>query len=139
MIALTPDAIDVAALLLAVGDPEHGGTAVFLGTTRREGAGKPVRELRYDVYAELAEAEMRAIATEAEDRFAARVAMVHRTGTVGVGEPSVAVVASAGHRPAAFSACRFLIDELKARVPIWKQVVHEDGTTVWLDAAPPAS
>jgi molybdopterin synthase catalytic subunit len=133
VIALVATPIDAAAVLASVADPDHGGTALFVGTTRRESGAREVVELRYEAYEELALAELRAIAAEAERSFAARVAVAHRTGTVAVGEPSVVVAASAGHRPAAFAACRYLIDELKARAPIWKQTVHADGAATWVD------
>ena len=133
MIALTADPLDLAPLLAAVADPEHGGTATFIGTTRREGDGRAVAALHYEAYEELALAEMQAIAGEAREASGATVALLHRVGRVDVGAPSVMVAASAGHRPAAFAACRFAIDELKARVPVWKQTVFEDGATTWID------
>ena len=133
MIALRATPLDPAALLASVGDPDHGGTALFVGTTRREAGVREVVELRYEAYEELALAEMRTIAAEAEQAYSARVAVEHRIGAVAVGEPSVVVAASAGHRPAAFAACRFVIDELKARAPIWKQTAHADGTATWVD------
>lgn len=139
MIVLRDTPLDPAALLAAVSDAEHGGTALFIGTTRREAdGGRAVAALHYEAYAELALAEMAAIAAEAQEAFGARVAVEHRTGEVEVGAPSVAVAASAGHRPAAFAACRYVIDELKARVPIWKQTVYADGGTTWLDGCAPA-
>jgi len=138
MIALTEAPLDLAPLLAAVADPEHGGTATFIGTIRREGGGRAVAALRYEAYEELALAEMRAIATEAREAYGATLALAHRVGRVGVGEPSVMVAASAGHRPAAFTACRFAIDQLKARVPVWKQTVYEDGSTSWIDGCAPA-
>lgn len=133
MIALRDTPLDPAALLAAVADPDHGGTALFVGTTRREAGVREVVELRYEAYEELALTELRAIAAEAGRSFAATVAIEHRLGAVAVGEPSVVVAASAGHRPAAFAACRYVIDELKARAPIWKQTVHADGTATWVD------
>lgn len=133
MIALSAEPLDIAPLLRAVADPEHGGTASFIGSTRREGDGRPVAALHYEAYEELALAEMRAIADEAGRAFGATIAILHRVGRVGPGEPSVMVAASAGHRPAAFAACRFAIDELKARVPVWKQTVFADGATSWID------
>jgi molybdopterin synthase catalytic subunit len=133
MIALSEQPLEVAALLDAVADPEHGGIATFLGTTRREGGEREVEALDYEAYEELALAEMRAVAAEAEARFGARVAVAHRVGRVEVGRPSVAVAASAGHRPEAFAACRYVIDELKRRVPIWKRTVYADGGTTWVD------
>lgn len=133
MIGLREAPLDPVALLGAVADPDHGGTALFVGTTRREAGRREVVELRYEAYEELALAELRAIADEAARSFSAAVAVEHRLGAVGVGEPSVVVAASAGHRPAAFAACRYVIDELKARAPIWKQTVHADGTATWVN------
>jgi molybdopterin synthase catalytic subunit len=133
MIALSPEPLDVAALIAAVADPDHGATTSFVGTTRREGGLREVAELRYEAYEELAMAEMAAVAAEAQARFGARVAVAHRVGVVRVGEASVAVTASAGHRGAAFAACRHVIDELKARVPIWKQTAFADGEANWID------
>ena len=133
MIALVATALDPAALLASVADPDHGGTALFVGTTRRERGEREVVELRYEAYEELAMAELRAIAAEAEGAYSARVAVEHRVGPVAVGAPSVVVAASAGHRPAAFAACRYVIDELKARAPIWKQTIHADGAATWVD------
>lgn len=133
MIVLTGEPLDPAALVAAVADPDHGGTATFIGTTRRESGEREVLELRYEAYEELAVSELEAICAEARVRFRARVAVAHRIGAVAVGEPSVAVAASAGHRPAAFAACRYLIDELKARAPIWKQTVYADGEASWVD------
>ncbi|MGD9695148.1 MAG: molybdenum cofactor biosynthesis protein MoaE [Thermoleophilia bacterium] len=134
MIALVETPLDPSAVLAAVGDAEHGAAVLFVGTTRRDAAdGAPVRELRYEAYEELALAEMTAIAGEAARRYGAAIAMEHRVGAVAVGAPSVVVAASAGHRPAAFAACRYAIDELKARVPIWKQTVREDGAATWAD------
>jgi molybdopterin synthase catalytic subunit len=133
MILLAPEPLDPAALAAAVADPDHGGTATFLGTTRREAGLREVAELRYEAYEELAVAELAAIAAEAERRFGARVAIAHRVGAVAVGEASVAVAASAGHRRQAFAACRYAIDALKARAPIWKQTVYADGEASWID------
>lgn len=139
MIALVDAPLDHSALLAAVADPEHGGLATFVGTTRREGDRREVAALRYEAYEELALAEMRAIAAEAATAWGARVALIHRLGEVAVGDPSVAVAASAPHRAAAFAACRHVIDELKHRAPIWKQTVFADGGTAWIDGcAPPA-
>ena len=133
MISVTTEALEPMALVAAVADPDHGGTATFLGTTRRQAGRREVAELRYEAYEELAIAEMAAVAAEAEARFGARVAVAHRVGVVGVGEASVAVAASAGHRGAAFAACRHVIDELKARAPIWKQTAYADGAASWMD------
>jgi molybdopterin synthase catalytic subunit len=133
MIEITRLPIDIVAVEASVGDPEHGGLAVFLGTTRAESDAREVAAITYEVYEELAIEEMRVIAAECRERFAANVALVHRIGRVAVGQASVACAASARHRPAAFEACRYLIDELKVRVPIWKQFSYISGETEWLD------
>lgn len=132
----TPLALE--EVLAAVADPEHGGLAAFLGATRREADVREVVEIVYEAYPELAAAELSAIAGEAASRFGARLAILHRVGPVPVGEPSVAVAASARHRDAAFAACRYGIDELKARAPIWKRTVFADGGAAWIDGAGPA-
>jgi molybdopterin synthase catalytic subunit len=133
MIALSDEPLEIAPLLAAVAHPDHGGTAVFVGTTRREAGDRRVTALFYEAYEELALSEMAAVVAEARARFGARLAVAHRVGTVAVGEASVAVAASAGHRPAAFAACRYAIDELKARAPIWKRSLYADGGASWLD------
>lgn len=138
MIALTPDPIDVEAVRRSVGDPAHGGEAVFVGVTRREDHARPVAALEYEAYEELAVAELTRIAGEAAARHGARVAIVHRVGMVAVGEPSVVVAASAPHRDEAFAACREGIDRLKETVPIWKRTHFSDGGREWRDQCPGA-
>ena len=133
MTGLTPDPLDLAALISAVSDPEHGGLTSFLGCIRREDAIRPVLAIEYEAYEELTGRELANVAEEAASRFGATVACVHRTGRVEVGEPSVAVAVSAPHRPAAFAACRYVIDELKVRAPIWKRMHYADGATEWID------
>lgn len=133
MTGLTAEPLDLPALIAAVSDPEHGGLATFLGCIRREDAIRPVVAIEYQAYEELTERELADVAAEATARFGAHVACVHRTGRVAVGEPSVAVAVSAPHRPAAFAACRYVIDELKVRAPIWKRMRYADGATEWID------
>ena len=133
MILLSAAPIDAAEIAATVAGPDDGGAVTFVGTTRREAGEREVAALDYEAYEALALREMGAIAAEAEARFGARLALAHRTGRVAVGQPSVVVAASAPHRPAAFAACRYGIDELKARVPIWKCTVHVDGAAEWRD------
>jgi molybdopterin synthase catalytic subunit len=135
--ALTPAPIDLAALAAEVADPEHGGLATFLGLTRREADRRAYRAIEYVAYDALAEHEIAAIAREAEMRFGASVRIRHRTGVVPVGEASVGIAASAAHRAEAFAACRYAIDELKARVPIWKRAHFADGSAAWFDDIAP--
>src|SRR3989442_15921790 len=116
----------------AVRDPAAGAVVVFLGTTRTRTAGRRVVGLEYEAYGRRAVAEMRRLAARAKRRWPIRkVAMAHRIGRVPIGQASVAIVVSAGHRAEAFAACRWLIDRLKTIVPIWKRE-HFHGGRVWI-------
>jgi molybdopterin synthase catalytic subunit len=135
MIGLSADALDAAALERAVKTDAHGAVVTFLGTTRETSPGdpRPVAALEYEAYEALAVAEMQRIADETRERFGPLgIAMVHRTGRVALGEPSVAVVVAAPHRGAAFDACRYAIDALKSRVAVWKREVYRDGGAAWI-------
>ncbi|HEV7733012.1 MAG TPA: molybdenum cofactor biosynthesis protein MoaE [Candidatus Binatia bacterium] len=132
MFEIIDDAIDPMRLLAAVGDPSAGASVLFLGTTRNENVGRRVVRLEYEAFAGMATKEMRKLATQARRRWPlTRVAMVHRIGVVPVGESSVGIAVSAGHRTEAFEACHWLIDRLKEIVPIWKKE-HFRGGTVWI-------
>ena len=133
MIALSAAPLDIGAVCAAVGDPEYGGVASFVGCIRREAGIREVVAIEYEAYEELTLREIHAVAAEAAARFGAQVAVVHRTGRVAVGEPSVVVACAAPHRPAAFGACRYVIDELKVRAPIWKRIHYADGASEWAD------
>jgi len=130
---LSQSAIDVAPLrasLLATG---AGACASFEGWVRDHNEGRAVTGLAYEAYAALAEAEGAKVLAEARAKFAiVEVACVHRVGELGLGELAVWVGVSAAHRDAAFAACRFVIDEIKARVPIWKHERYIDGDGAWL-------
>jgi MoaE-MoaD fusion protein len=129
---VTDEAIDAAALLSAVADPRAGASVLFVGSTRQDNEGRVVERLEYEAYREMAGAEMAAIGDDIARRWPViAVAMVHRLGVVVVGEVSVAVAVSAPHRAEAFAACRYGIDTLKARVPIWKKE-HYQGGAVWI-------
>lgn len=139
MIGLSAEPLDPRALERAVRSDAHGAVVTFLGTTRETSPGdpRPVVALEYEAYATLAVAEMEAIAGEARARFGPLgIALVHRTGRVALGEPSVAVVVAAPHRGAAFEACRYAIDALKARVAVWKREVYRDGGAAWIANTP---
>ena len=132
--AIVDGPIDPAELLAAVGDPAAGASVLFLGTTRNENSGRRVTRLEYEAFAGMAVNEMRQLARQARRRWPLRrVAMVHRIGVVPVGEASVGIAVSAGHRGEAFDACHWLIDRLKEIVPIWKKE-HYRGGTVWIGA-----
>ena len=139
MIALGPEPIDVDALIAQVAGPAHGAICTFLGTTRETSPGddRPVAALDYEAYLEVARADFEAIAAEARARFGPlQIAIAHRTGRVALGEVSVAVAVGAPHRTAAFDACEFAIDTLKARAPIWKRETYRDGETAWVANTP---
>src|SRR5438093_7018993 len=111
MFRITRSRIALERLVKAVGDPSSGAVVTFLGTTRNENAGRRVVRLEYEAFSRMAEREMRALAATATKRWALRkVAMVHRIGIVPVGEASVAIAVSAGHRAEAFAPCHWLTD-----------------------------
>ncbi|MCS7081731.1 MAG: molybdenum cofactor biosynthesis protein MoaE [Bacteroidetes bacterium] len=121
-VSVQEEPLDWPALVRWAVVPKSGAVELFLGVARRITDGRETLELRYTAYVSMAEAELRRIAQEALERFPiCRVAVAHRLGLVPAGEPSVAVVVSAPHRDGAFSACRYVIEALKVRAPIWKQ------------------
>ncbi|MBI4638821.1 MAG: molybdenum cofactor biosynthesis protein MoaE [Candidatus Rokubacteria bacterium] len=122
---------DVAAA--AVDDPGAGGIVIFSGVVRNESGGRPVKFLDYEAHAPMAEAKMREIGEAVRARWPGvkRVAMLHRVGRLQIGEPSVLIAVSAAHRAEAFEACRYAIDMLKGRVPVWMKEHFEDGE-VWV-------
>ncbi len=138
-IGLSPEPLDAGALVRAVRSDAHGGVVTFLGTTRETSPDdpRPVVALEYEAYDAMAVAEMETIARETRERYGPlEIAMVHRTGRVDLGEPSVAVVVAAPHRGAAFDACRYAIDALKSRVPVWKREIYRDGGAAWVANTP---
>jgi molybdopterin synthase catalytic subunit len=135
VIGLSTEPLDAHALERAVKTDAHGAVVTFLGTTRETSPDdpRPVAALEYEAYEAMAVAEMEIIARETRERFGPLgIAMVHRTGRVALGEPSVAVVVAAPHRGAAFDACRYAIDALKSRVAVWKREVYRDGDGAWI-------
>jgi molybdopterin synthase catalytic subunit len=138
MIGLADGPLDPRALEAAVSWSGAGAVLVFSGATRDNFEGRTVLGLEYEVYAEMAVPVMEAIAAEAGERWpGCRVAMVHRTGSLTVGEVSVIIAVSTPHRAEAYAASRFCIDALKERVPVWKKERYADGAA-WKANAPPA-
>lgn len=128
--------IDVPRCLAFVQGPGQGAIVLFLGQVRDATGERAVTRLDYEAYPTMALSEMEALArTALEQHGAARVSLVHRTGELAIGETAVAIAVSAGHRPAAFAACRWLIDTLKQRVPIWKKEWYDDGSA-WIAEHP---
>ena len=142
LIALVAGPLDLPAAVAAISDTAAGGIAVFLGTTRSEvhTDGRILVALDYEAFPEMAAAQLQALGTQARAQWPLlRLAVLHRTGRVGVGEPSVLIAVATPHRAEAFEACRWLIDALKAEVAIWKQEVWSDGATRWVAGHPRAS
>ena len=130
---ITFNSIDVGALLNEA-RPSDGGVCVFLGVVRNENEGRATVSIEYQAYGPMAEAEMARIARQIEREWPrTRVTMIHRAGSLGIGEVSVAIVATSPHRAEAFEACRAAIDRIKTRVPIWKKEFHPDGSSKWVD------
>ncbi len=135
LVKLVRTPIDLAALLAA--DGRDGAVCLFVGVVRNENGGRPVLRLEYEAYEEMALPLMQEIAAEARRLFpVTAVRLVHRLGRLEIGEASVAAAAAAPHRAEAFAACRFAIDALKTRVPIWKKEFYADGSA-WLEPAGP--
>lgn len=133
MITIVDKNIDIGELLASVIVPEAGGVDMFLGTTRNYSKGKKVIKLEYEAYTPMALSMMSEIEIEIRKRWnIQKISMIHRIGVVPVMEASVAIAVSATHRKEAFEACRYAIDELKKRVPIWKKEIFEDGE-VWVE------
>ncbi|HUA08834.1 MAG TPA: molybdenum cofactor biosynthesis protein MoaE [Candidatus Acidoferrales bacterium] len=135
LFAIVREPIDPRALEESVRTDACGGVATFLGVVRERACdGRSVTGLSYEAHEGMAVAEFAAIAREIEAQHAAvRLGIVHRVGPLGVGEIAVAVCAAAPHRGDAFDACRYAIDQLKARAPIWKKEHYADGTGDWVE------
>ena len=119
---LTDQSLDAEAVMGEVAAPSCGATTLFLGTVRRSDEDGAVEGIEYSAYPEMAEAEFARIVDEAGERWPdARVRVRHRTGFILTGEASIAIAVAAPHRAEAYECSRFLIEQIKKRVPIWKQ------------------
>jgi len=137
LVRLSAEPLSVDEALAFIADPSVGGTCVFVGTVRDAGAdGATVRSLRYESWDEVAVDRLHAIVAELHERWPVhRVALLHRTGDLDVGEASVVVAVSAAHRAEAFDACREGIEQLKHDVPIWKKELLASGEGHWVMGA----
>lgn len=128
------DAIDVPSLLALVQHSGVGAVSLFLGTVRDLNDGRPVTGMEYEAYRPMALSELRAVAEAAcASAPGLTVAVVHRVGTLQVGDVSVAIASAHAHRAPAMDAARSMIDTLKQRVPIWKREHYVDGERSWID------
>jgi len=132
-IDLVDQPIDLPSLTEMIGDPDVGAHGWFLGVTRRTTGNRVTQRLCYEAHRSMAIAELQRLAQQACRRFSLVAAViVHRLGEVPVGEASVVVGCSSGHRPNVFEALPWMMDTLKREVPIWKQESYADGTTEWV-------
>ncbi|MGH9909797.1 MAG: molybdenum cofactor biosynthesis protein MoaE [Nitrososphaerales archaeon] len=139
MISITRDPIDLCNILVNAKDRSSGGTVLFIGSVRDHNEKGSVSEIYYEAYKEMAEEKIAEIEDEVRKRWNVRkFVAIHRIGNLRVGEPSVAVAVSSEHRKEAFEACKYGIDEIKTRVPIWKKEVSA-SSTVWVEGVSPKS
>ncbi len=135
MFSLSANPLDPAALRNAMSNVRAGAFVSFEGWVRDHNEGRPVRRLDYEAFAPLAEKEAARILEQARRNFVVfDIRCVHRIGRLELGDLAVWVGVSAQHRRAAFDACRFVIDEVKSRVPIWKLEHYADGDSGWVNA-----
>ena len=126
--------IDVSALAAEVSDVASGAVLLFVGTVRELNDGRAVTGIDYSAYRPMAERELSAIVTEASERFGTpHVVVEHRLGTLSLGDASVVIAVSHERRAGAYDVSRWVIEELKRRVPIWKREHYADGTREWVD------
>jgi molybdopterin synthase catalytic subunit len=136
--AIVEHPLDPSALLAEVAAPSNGASILFVGTVREINDGRDVTGIDYSAYVAMARRELDAIAAEAVLRYHTdQVVVEHRLGTLRVGEASVAIAVAHPRRAAAFDASRFVIEQLKQRVPIWKREHYVDGTREWVDPTAP--
>lgn len=132
--AIVREPLHPVALLAEVGSTANGASVLFVGTVREVNDGRPVTGIEYSGYVAMAERELRSIVEEAATRFGTpHIVAVHRIGTLALGEASVVIAAAHRHRAAAFEAARYIIEEIKTRVPVWKLEHYADGAREWID------
>ena len=132
--AIVDHPLDPTALLAEVASTASGASTLFVGTVREVNAGRPVTGIDYSAYGPMAERELDTVLREAADRFGTtRIVVEHRVGTLGLGEASIVIAVSHARRSPAMEAQRYLIEEIKKRVPVWKREHYADGTREWVD------
>ena len=132
--ALVDRPIEPASLVAEVSATDRGAVSLFLGTVRDNNDGRDVEGIDYTAYAAMAEAELARIVAEAGERFGVTALVVeHRLGTLALGDVSVGIAAAHAHRAAAIDSVRYVIEEIKKRVPIWKLEHYTDRTRSWVD------
>ena len=137
---ITDEPIDLNELVSAVQRPGSGAVVLFVGTVRDVNEGRAVTAIRYDAYREMAEGVLGDIILEAANQAGvAAIEATHRIGELKIGDASVAIAVSTPHRAQAFDACRYIIEQIKVRLPIWKHEQYADGETQWVRGVDPAT
>ena len=137
---IVQDPIDPAAVLASVGSDEDGASLLFTGVVRNHNQGRTVGGVRYDAYEEMAARVLSQIVEEAVQLVGTdRIVAVHRVGELTVGEVSVAIAVSSPHRAEAFEASRFIIEEIKKRLPVWKKERYEGDVEEWVEGVTPVA
>ena len=125
--------IDPARVLGDALSPDDGAALLFWGVVRNRNEGRAVTQLEYQAYEAMAEREMLRIADEARERWATgEIRVVHRIGTLEIGEASIAIAVAAPHRGEAYEASRYVIEQVKERVPVWKREGYVEGDREWV-------
>ena len=134
--AIVDRPLDACALLAEVANTRNGASIVFVGTVRDQNDGAPVTGLDYSSYSQMAERELATIAGEASERWGTPdIVVEHRIGALDLGDASVVIAVAHPHRGAAYEASRYIIEELKKRLPIWKKEHYVDGRAEWVSTA----
>jgi len=137
MFEITREPLDPAPLVAAVRRDDSGAVTLFYGVVRNENLGRAVHYLEYDAYPEMAIKKMREVAEEIQTRFPVTgIGILHRIGRLEIGETSLLVAVSSGHRKESFEACHYAVDRIKQIVPVWKKEVWEDDSA-WVEGHMP--
>jgi molybdopterin synthase catalytic subunit len=133
-VAIVRTPLDPTSLLAEVASVGNGASILFVGTVRDVNDGRAVSGIEYAAYESMAMRELESIVSEAAARFdVSDIVVEHRIGQLGLGDASVVIAAAHAHRAQAYDASRFVIEEIKRRVPIWKREKYVDGTRQWVD------
>ena len=139
-VAIVREPIDPAHVLAQIGDDQDGASLLFVGVVRDHNDGRSVGGVRYDAYEEMAHHVLEEIVDEAARAAGTdRVAALHRVGELAVGEVSVAIAVSSPHRAESYDASRYIIEEIKKRLPVWKKERYSDGAEEWVGGQTPST
>ena len=137
-VGISSDPLDVGEIVSGLASDEDGAMVAFLGVVRNHSGGRQVSGLEYEAYREMAEEVLQTIASEVRERFGTdRVVIHHRVGRLKVGEVSTVTAVATPHRGEAYEASRYIIEEIKVRLPVWKKEAYVEGETRWVEGQVP--